>query len=193
MASRKGGGKKSTSSNQGGSSGKGKGKGGVESGGSSPTAWSDWVWDTARNQWGRYRKMSDGENEYEWQDQDLSSSSTGEEKKMKERGWETAENVTSIIQDSVAVEKRVKKFTSAESVTRSEDPVQTNGVKSVPKGVCALLFNMHSDGPADIQTRSVTIRTGPEKSGWYIIPVDEKDSIWGFAEFYYYWGTYRGK
>ncbi|KAK0103664.1 hypothetical protein ONS95_005675 [Cadophora gregata] len=118
-----------------------------------------------------------------------------------------AQDVTNIIMDTEAVNKKVLKLvghppsshtrkmchvltsahTSAKTVSRSPEPIHSNGIVSVPMGVCAILFNKYSEGVAQITTRYETVRTGPADSGWYVIAVDEGDDIMGFAQFYYYY------
>jgi hypothetical protein len=49
---------------------------------STAAAWSEWAWDTSRNQWGRYRNTQ-GKYEYEWRDPEPSTSSTS---KSEEKG-----------------------------------------------------------------------------------------------------------
>lgn len=127
-------------------------------------------------------------------------------KEEEEEEEERVVDVTSIIMDIKAVENTVKKlvrhpnsyasnicdvltsvYTSAKSISRSPDPIPSNGIVSVPAAVCALLFNKYSEGIAEIRTRYKVIRTGPEGSGWCVIAVEEGDDIAGFAQFYYYY------
>lgn len=108
-------------------------------------------------------------------------------KEEEEEEEERVVDVTSIIMDIKAVENTVKKLASAKTISRSPDPIPSNGIVSVPAGVCALLFNKYSEGIAEIRTRYKVIRTGPEGSGWCVIAVEEGDDIAGFAQFYYYY------